>query len=49
MHRLIIAALALSLLICAVAWGGGIRLCQRRRYAPHHSVGLFRLASVRRR
>ena len=49
MKWLVGAALAFSLLICAIAWGGGIRLCQRRRYSPHHPLGLLRLASGRRR
>ena len=51
MTRLIIAALALSLLISAIAWGGGVqyRYYPRRRYSAHHSLGLFRLAGVRRR
>ena len=47
MPRFIIAALTLSLLISAIAWGGGVQYLYGPR--PLHSLGLLRLASGRRR
>lgn len=46
MARFLVAALVLSLLIFA---GGGVWSYPCRRYAAHHSLGLFRLAGGRRR